>query len=112
MKINKIAAVIFFILFSASLALYFVWSGREGKTATVYLDGEVYTQIDLASEREIVLPHNTLLVSDGGVSVTEADCPDKICMQRGAMRGGLPIVCMPNRVTVIVDDEGVDALSW
>ena len=46
---------------------------------------------------------NTLVIEDGAVSVTQADCPDKVCVAQGAIRyNGETIVCLPNRVVVEV----------
>ena len=51
---------------------------------------------------------NTCVIANGIVSMTEADCPDLICVHTKSIdaRGGT-IVCMPNRVVLeIVDPRG------
>ncbi len=43
----------------------------------------------------------TVTVSDGGVAVTESDCPDGICRQTGIIRRpGEAIICAPGRIVI------------
>ena len=44
--------------------------------------------------------HNTVTVKEGKVAVTQADCPDHICMKRGWCDRGRDIVCLPNRLVI------------
>ena len=88
-------------------------SGSAGGTvAVISVDGEELYRIDLSAVKESYTldidtqwGHNTVLVSPGEISVTEADCPDHICVQRGCITGaGIPIICMPHRL--IIEIEG------
>jgi len=59
--------------------------------------------------------HLTVTVSDGGVTVTSSDCPDRICHSTGTVtRAGQSIVCIPARVVIEINGEeendGVDSL--
>ena len=41
--------------------------------------------------------------------LTEADCPDGYCMDRGFCSGGAQIVCLPNRLVIsFLASEEVD----
>ena len=52
---------------------------------------------------------NTVTVRDGKVAVTQADCPDHYCMDRGWCDSGTPIVCLPNRLVLkFVGKQTVD----
>ena len=53
-------------------------------------------------------------VEKGKIAVIHANCPDKICVNRGFIENGtFPIVCLPNRLSVYIEesDGGVDAVS-
>lgn len=55
---------------------------------------------------------NTIEISDGQVRMTEADCPDKLCIHTGKIsESGQTIVCLPNRVVISISGENstVDA---
>lgn len=59
--------------------------------------------------------HNRVVIENGGVRMTEADCPDQVCVHSGEIREpGRTIVCLPNRVVVEIggQEEGeLDGLS-
>jgi hypothetical protein len=75
--------------------------------ADVFSDGELIRRVDLSdtgavyeftveTERGV----NTISVSDGKIAVSDADCPDKICIMQGYKSGGAPIICLPHRVEI------------
>lgn len=81
-------------------------------TARITVDGELYREIDL---RAVTIPYeftvetafgsNTVRVEHGQICVTDADCPDGICVQRGWARDSLlPIVCLPHRLVIQLED--------
>lgn len=89
---------------------------RENPAAEIYLNGELLKTVSLAEECEFTVDcgngHNTVTVRGGAVSVTEADCPDKVCVRTGAISGGaVPIVCLPHRLEIRIVDgsDSIDA---
>ena len=103
------AALILGLLLLA-LVLYFAFSaGREeGACAVVIINGEEAGRYPL--DRNGV--SNTLVIEDGFAYLSEATCPDKICVHMGKIHlDGQLIVCLPNQLIVTVeggDDGGVD----
>ena len=89
------------------LAALFVLSGN-GKAVQVTVDGRVIATLPLDVDTEQVITgvgdsQNRLIIRDGKVTVTDASCPDGICVSHGAIsRPGQSIVCLPNRVVVTV----------
>lgn len=54
---------------------------------------------------------NYLAVSDGWAWMSEADCPDKLCMHQGKIRkNGQWVICLPNRVAFTI--EGGEDAEW
>lgn len=46
---------------------------------------------------------NHLVIKNGGVSITEASCPDKVCVRQGTVKdSGQTLVCLPNKVIVTI----------
>ncbi|MCR5800705.1 MAG: NusG domain II-containing protein [Lachnospiraceae bacterium] len=45
---------------------------------------------------------NTISVSSDGICVTNADCPDKLCMKMGNIHSPsqVPIVCLPSELVI------------
>lgn len=78
----------------------------------VSVDGVVVEELDLSKDTEFVVKGyqggtNTLVIEDGQVYITDATCPDKICIHQGKInRSGEMIVCLPNlMIAKIVGEE-------
>ena len=92
----------------------------RGQFARVFVDGTCIREIDLHGEG---LPlsftvmgadggSNTIQVEEGRIRVSEADCPDQICVRQGWISDGtVPIVCLPHRLTIQIDTGGDDAFD-
>lgn len=60
---------------------------------------------------ETGLGTNVIEIKDGKVSVSDADCPDKLCAKQGAIsKAGESIVCLPHKLVVrITGDEAAES---
>ncbi len=104
------------LLCLAGIAVFLLLRGVNisNPVAEIYLDGSLYRTLSLSEDTELIVESsygsNTITVSDGAVSVTAADCPDKVCVASGAICGGaVPIICLPHRLEVrIVSAERSD----
>ena len=90
-----------------ALLLFFLLGGT-GEMAVVTVDGEEYARLPLSRDTELVIEGknggtNLLVISEGKVRITEASCPDKVCVHTGHATEVRSIVCLPNRVTVTVE---------
>lgn len=120
---NKIFIAIFAGL--AIISLLIILKVKTAKTdasaAEIVQDGNVIQTVDLSSVSEpydITLRtedggYNTIHVEQGSIRVSEADCPDRLCVKQGEITNGIyPIVCLPHRLTVrIVENSGIDAVT-
>lgn len=97
-----------------------VWGGslltREaGGEALITADGEEVARLPLNKNTTLSLAGNTVVVEDGEVYVSEADCPDHSCVRQGAVsHKGETIVCLPHRLVVEVtagEESPVDAVA-
>ena len=89
---------------------------EEGAYVVVKVDGKEVGQYSLAIDGEYELNGGTnVLRIEGGVAyLTEADCPDHLCVKQGKIHmTGETITCLPNKLTVTVygADSGVDLVS-
>ncbi|MFB0920679.1 MAG: NusG domain II-containing protein [Oscillospiraceae bacterium] len=87
----------------------------EGATAVVTVDGEVFGTFPLDTDAEIRIGddehYNILVIKDGTAEITEASCPDKLCVKQGkAEYDGQSIICLPNKV--VVEIKGGEASSY
>lgn len=97
------------------LAAFAVWLlfhsvyGKEGARVQIRQNGEVYAEYSLAEDREVRIADgasggsNVLVVKSGRVYVSEADCPDKLCVeQKSISRTGESIVCLPHKLVITI----------
>ena len=104
------------VIIACLVAWYFIKSSGSGTMAVIYVDGEEYDRIDLSRVKESYsfdidteYGHNTVTVDPGAISVTEADCPDKVCVNQGKIStGGVPVVCMPHRLYIMIEGGDID----
>ena len=101
----------FLLIGLAGLLLFAAWRD-EGEFVRVTVDGTVFGEYPLDRDDVIDIETgegtNTLTIVDGQADMTEADCPDKICVDHNAIsRAGESIVCLPHRIVVeIIAGEG------
>ncbi len=94
------------ILIIAALIWFFVRTTRsEGAVAVVTIDGEIFGTYPLNKNAEIRIGddghYNILVIKDGAAEITEASCPDKLCVHQGKVKyDGQSIICLPNKVVV------------
>lgn len=91
-----------------AIFLYVVPFLRPQETAAadrvvVTIDGQFYKSFPLDEDHEEDIDtsygHNHLSIRDGYAQVTEADCPDGICIYQGKVKTpGEMIVCLPHRM--------------
>ncbi len=119
MKSSKTWIVIFaaVLVICAAAFLLLKGSGGHGTVAVIRVDGEIYEKINLdtvavAYDMEIKTEfgYNKLHIEHDGISVTKADCRDHICMDQGKVsQAGVPIVCLPHRLTIEIEGDDIDA---
>ena len=107
-----------FVLFCAvGVGAFLLLRGSgEGTVAVISVDGDELDRIDLSRVKEPYdievdtgYGRNLVHVEPGAISVTEADCPDRICVAMGKLRGdGIPIVCMPHHLIIRIEGSEID----
>lgn len=104
------------------LAAYRIWYHTLGGTVEVSIDGKVYQTMSLSKDTTITLPaengYNILTIRNGCADITDANCPDKLCVKQKKIRhAGETLVCLPHKLVVKVTDSaekienGPDAIS-
>ena len=89
---------------------------REGGTAVVRVNGVETERYSLLQNGSFPLNGGTniLVIEDGYAWMSEANCPDLICVRQGKIHyTGQVITCLPNRLTVTIEggeDGGVDLI--
>lgn len=105
--------LILFFLIIAAAGLIWLSAGRQsGQIARVTVDGTVAGLYPLDQDDTVTIGgvggKNTLVIRDGQADMTEADCPDKVCVDHAPISDvGESIICLPHKVVVeIIAGEG------
>lgn len=85
--------------------------------AVVYLDGKEQGRYPLSEDTTVEIrqesSYNILQIRDGKADITEASCPDKVCVNHRPVNGqGESLVCLPNKMVVEIENGaelGIDA---
>lgn len=91
---------------------YFVhaWGSKaDNGQVTVTVDGEIQGTYPLNRDQTVEINQGTniLEIKDGEANMTDADCPDKLCVhQRAISKYHESIICLPNKVVVEVTEGG------
>lgn len=92
----------------------------ENAVAVVTIDGEEYGRFPLEEDCEERIglsdgSYNILVIKDGKADMTEASCPDKICVNhRSISKKNESITCLPNKVIIQIENgesSDLDAIT-
>ncbi len=118
-NINKsaicIVLVIIFIVVFIGLKNSFA---EKTNIVEIIQDGNIIYTLDLNKSKDELIQvefkghKNIIQIKDKQISIIEADCPDKICVNMGILKSAFtPIVCLPNHLVIqyVNDDKEIDA---
>ncbi|GFI04934.1 MAG: NusG domain II-containing protein [Lachnospiraceae bacterium] len=87
----------------------------------VFQDGHEIGTYSVLEDQTIAIPYeeenyNLLLISGGQVSVSDADCPDGLCVRHRAIeRNGESIICLPHKLVIQIEskeESDLDAVTY
>ncbi len=98
------------LLIAALLVLLVIRNRQERKTRTDAVvtvrtaDGDAVYPLNKDGVFSLNGGTNTLVIENGEAWVSEANCPDKVCMGMGKIsKNGEFIACLPNQVIIVVE---------
>ena len=116
MKKNDIILIGSILVVAVALFLVFYLNRKPGDMVIVSVDGVVTAELPLDKDTEYLIEtesgENLLVIKDGKASITEASCPDQVCVhQREIQNDTELIICLPNRVIVEIQGESASELD-
>lgn len=109
---DTLLAIAVLILAFVCFIVFRLMNGMDSNKDQAYLlitvNGDTYGKYSMAEDQQIKINGtNTCEISSGTVKMTEADCPDQLCIhQKELSEPGSTIVCLPNRVVLsIISDK-------
>lgn len=77
----------------------------DGAEVVIRLEGEELARypLDVDATYSLCGGENTLVIEGGEAYLSDATCPDLLCVKRGRIsRTGETIICLPHRLTITV----------
>ena len=116
MKKRDLILIASILLVAIALFLVVEMTKEEGAGVTVKVDGIEVAEYSLAKNGTYSLNGGTniLVIEDGKAYLSDANCPDKLCVHQGKISmTGETITCLPNKLTVTVfgTEESIDLIS-
>ena len=116
MKKRDIILIASILIVAIALFLVVEMTKEEGAGVTVKVDGVDIAEYSLSKNGTYSLNGGTniLVIEDGKAYLSDANCPDKLCVHQGKISmTGETITCLPNKLTVTVfgTEESVDLVS-
>ena len=102
-------------------AVFAVLNYGNAQMVVVIQDGQEIARYPLSAEETVTIPfnengYNLLMISGGEAAVSDADCPDRLCVSQRAITGtGESIICLPHKLVITIDSdkEGeLDAVTY
>lgn len=96
--------------------LFFI-SSSSGKGhenyAEISLDGKIYQTINLSTHKGIdsidiktESGYNIIEINEHSIRIIDADCPDRICVNDGAINApGQLLVCLPHKLMIEIKND-------
>lgn len=106
------AILISVFIFIGIIGLIFYLGGKQrGQFVKITRNGSVIGEYSLYKDGVITIEgdggENTLTIKNGKADMSDADCPDKICVSHKPIsKTGESIVCLPHKIVVeIISDD-------
>lgn len=117
MKKADLLLILIFLIAGLSLFSLNAFSKESGNTVKITLNGKLFGTYPLKINRDINIESNghknTVTIKDGKVFMSYSDCDGKDCVRSGKVsKAGVPIICLPNGVVVILEGGELDAVAY
>ena len=117
MKKRDIILIASILVIAIAFFLIVELTKEEGAGVVVKVDGVEVAEYSLSKNGTYPLNGGTniLVIEDGRAYLSDANCPDKLCVHQGKIsRTGEVITCLPNKLTVTVyggEESEIDLIS-
>ena len=109
------------ILIGSGFIIQNPFFGNPGATAVIEQNGKKIYELDLNENTSLILEDgqggsNTITIANGTIAVTDANCPDLVCVHTGAIsHTGEIIACLPHTLIITIsetDPQKTDSTAW
>lgn len=116
-KITAIVIACILVISSVSVFAYMKFSAGSHHIAEIKQDGKVIKTVDLDKVKDgqdIRISYDTdhyniVRIEKGRIRITDADCPDKVCVKTGWItQPGQSVICLPHKLIIKIEGGSKD----
>ena len=114
---NDKKLIICIIILAAVILAVGQFTQKEGAYAVVYVDTKEIARYPLDENITVDIEgydggYNTLVIKDGKAYLSDADCPDGLCVGMGEIAyNGQSVVCLPHKVVIEIESDDKSEIS-
>lgn len=121
-RVIAIVALIVILVAASAVSIIYMKSKNDagGKTAYIYRDNELLKTVPLSGVKTPYTfrieykdgDYNDICVEEGKIKISDASCPDKLCVHMGYISDSvMPITCLPNHLVIRINNDGEESPS-
>jgi hypothetical protein len=115
-KRNDLLLILCLLVVAVLIWLAISLRTTDGAWVVVTRDGNEIARYELSEDTEVDINdeagYNKLVIKDGIADVTDADCPDRLCVRQTAIsKNGQSIVCLPHKLVISIEGGAADDLD-
>lgn len=104
-KKSDIVLLVVILVVALIVLAYIMLTRKPGAKVQISIDGKVEKTFSLEEDYEYQvitdMGNNLIVIKDGVVDVTAADCPDRVCANHVPIKNvGETIICLPHKLVV------------
>lgn len=116
-KITAIVIACILVISSVSVFAYMKFFAGSHHIAEIKQDGKVIKTVDLDKVKDgqdIRISYDTdhyniVRIEKGRIRITDADCPDKVCVKTGWItQPGQSVICLPHKLIINIEGGSKD----
>ena len=116
-KITAIVIACILVISSVCVFAYMKFSAGSHHIAEIKQDGKVIKTVDLDKVKDgqdIRISYDTdhyniVRIEKGRIRITDADCPDKVCVKTGWItQPGQSVICLPHKLIIKIEGGSKD----
>ncbi len=102
---SDIVLLVVILVVTLIVLVYIMLTRKPGAKVQISIDGKVEKTFSLEEDYEYQVAtdmgNNLIVIKDGVVDVTAADCPDRVCANHVPIKNaGETIICLPHKLVV------------
>ena len=115
-KRNDLLIILLLLVIAALVWFVISLRANTGAWVVVSQDGTETARYELSQDLSVMIGdeqnYNQLVIKDGIADITDANCPDQLCVHQSAIsKDGQSIICLPHELVISIEGGAANDLD-